>query len=343
MRNSEQKKPRLAYVGHIFHTKTKSTEFLKSSLREAFAVTEYAIDPWKGAKVIPVETLNQYEYVLFFQRISPIADVRKLTANVIYVEMYDSANRDYFYWKNLSFLKMKILAFSEKTAAQCRKFGIDCLQVKYFLNPEDYILPIPQSGRHLFFWNRGSIPWEVIKRVIDPNQIDSLLYLSTPDPGYGRETIEPEDVRKYKMEIVTREFTGSSHSDYIKLLSRANVFIAPRRKEGIGMSFLEAVAAGQCVIANNESTMNEYFADGKTGYLFDADNPKPLNISNSKVVAENSRRMGQNGFHAWLKDSEKIIPFLKSEFSSAQRGLLKREVFAALYDAKLILHRYKQK
>jgi glycosyltransferase involved in cell wall biosynthesis len=47
--------------------------------------------------------------------------------------------------------------------------------------------------------------------------------------------------------------------------------MAPRRYEGIGMAFLEAMAMEMCVVAENQSTANEYILSGKNVILYGGD------------------------------------------------------------------------
>jgi hypothetical protein len=61
---------------------------------------------------------------------------------------------------------------------------------------------------------------------------------------------------------------------YLRSLAGFNVYIAPRRHEGIGMAFLEAMAMGMCVVAENHPTANEYILSGKNGVLYGGDREK---------------------------------------------------------------------
>lgn len=330
----------MAYVDHTFHQQSKSTSFLREILAKNFEVTDFWIDPWGDARTVEIETLNSYEYVLFFQKISPLKDLWKLHAKIIWVQMYDSANFDYFYWKNLSFLPIKVLAFSGKIEAQCKKFGVETLRVQYYLEPEKYRGELP-AGRHLFFWYRGSLAWQTVRKILNPEEIDSLSYLSKPDPGYQKETVSPEDIKRYKMTIVESEFLPS-HDEYLRELSKVNIFIAPRLKEGIGLSFLEALAMGRCVIANDDATMNEYIRHGETGYLFNAENPKPLDLSNIKTVTDNAKRAAYLGYEQWTKSVPSIVEFLKSPSTALNGNPLKKSWFKYLYTTKLSLHPIKE-
>jgi glycosyltransferase involved in cell wall biosynthesis len=90
------------------------------------------------------------------------------------------------------------------------------------------------------------------------------------------------------------------------------IFIAPRDYEGIGLSFLEAMAMGKAVIAVDNPTMNEYIADGETGYLFDLNNIKEIDLSNLRTIQRNAHEYIQDGFFIWGKNKVKIIDFIKS-------------------------------
>ena len=47
---------------------------------------------------------------------------------------------------------------------------------------------------------------------------------------------------EYKIEIIKKSFLP--HSEYIKFVKDCDVFVAPRKQEGIGMGFLEAISMG---------------------------------------------------------------------------------------------------
>ena len=94
------------------------------------------------------------------------------------------------------------------------------------------------------------------------------------------------------------------------LIKFKGIYVAPREFEGIGMSFLEAMAMGKAVIAVNQPTMNEYIQDGITGYLFDLKNPKPINLSKITQIQKNAYKYMKKGYQNWLKNRYKIIEFI---------------------------------
>ena len=101
-----------------------------------------------------------------------------------------------------------------------------------------------------------------------------------------------------------------SKSDYEAALENALVFFAPRPVEGIGFSFLEAMARGCCVVASDSPTMNEYITHGETGLLYNPRAPIPLDLSNARAMGENARRHVKSGHLAWLSRREELLNFI---------------------------------
>ena len=60
--------------------------------------------------------------------------------------------------------------------------------------------------------------------------------------------------KKYLIEIIKKKFLRKN--EYYKLLKNTDIFISPRKQEGIGMSFVEAMSLGKYVIGFNDATMN---------------------------------------------------------------------------------------
>lgn len=319
-------KPTMAFIDHSFHKKTKSGDFMKELLSQYFEITHYWDESWNSGQRIDIEELNKYEYVFFQQIINPLNEIRQLHAKIIWAPMYDGTNFDYFYWKTLSFLPVKVLCFSEKIYSHCKKFGIDSIKLKYFLNPDEYkTYSIPKKGLIIFFWYRGGVTFDDIKKFIDQRQIDKLIYKSNPDPFYEKEVFTPNDIRDFKMEIIEDGY--SSKKEYLELLAQANVFIAPRKKEGIGLSFLEAIAMGQCVLGNDDATMNEYINHSDNGYLFNLKHPQIIDFSNIKEIINRSKETALRGYLDWENDKEKIIKFITSPLVASPLNKLFGSIF----------------
>jgi len=108
---------------------------------------------------------------------------------------------------------------------------------------------------------------------------------------------------------------------YLKDLVKHNVYVAPRRFEGIGMSFLEAMAMGMCVVAENQPTANEYIVSGQNGILFEAQNG--LLFPARKTALPKMIRMGKAArnsiasiYQEWninLKEVSKLVKGLQTK------------------------------
>lgn len=120
----------------------------------------------------------------------------------------------------------------------------------------------------------------VYKNGVD-TLIDSLGYLNQPvilqiiGDGPNRLTLELRS-KKFsdKAEII---FTGAVAPEEIpQYLARADIFVRPARSEGLGNSFLEAMAAGLPIIGTNVGGIPDFLKDGETGIFAKVDDPKDL-------------------------------------------------------------------
>ena len=73
------------------------------------------------------------------------------------------------------------------------------------------------------------------------------------------------------------------HSELPQVLSESDIFIRPSRSEGMGISFIEAMAAGVPVIATQEGGIADFLFDAKrnpdkpaTGWAVDKDSPEQI-------------------------------------------------------------------
>lgn len=75
----------------------------------------------------------------------------------------------------------------------------------------------------------------------------------------------------------TAHFIGERGNDELPdLLAAADAFIRPSRSEGLGISFIEALAAGLPAIGSNVGGIPDVIQDGRTGLLAEPENPEDL-------------------------------------------------------------------
>jgi len=297
-----------AFIDHSFHKKTLCTVFLKELLSKKYELTELWDESWKGGERVSVDYLNDNNFytLFFFQLLPPISYLKKLNCkNIVWFPMYDNEGiKDFTSYVPYLGLNMKIFSFSKKLYCNLKKASLDCYYYKYHLKPVVPISPCSESKR-VFFWMRTSdITWDIVKKLLGENYDGEIIIKATPDPDYKINIPSKEDIDQYNIQIVN---DWLSKKDYNRLLSSCNIFIAPRQAEGIGISFIEALSQGMCIIAPDNSTMNEYIVHERNGLLYDLKNPRELNLSNLAEMRENAIKTAEEDYELWGKTKDKIL------------------------------------
>jgi len=95
---------------------------------------------------------------------------------------------------------------------------------------------------------------------------------------------------------------GTRH-DIPSLLRQSNLFILPSRQEGFGLVVIEAMAARVLTISSNIDGPSELIEHGKTGFLFETENPEDLaqkivyvhkNMHNLTKIRQNASEFVKN-------------------------------------------------
>ena len=151
------------------------------------------------------------------------------------------------------------------------------------------------------------INFETIKKLFSQKKVKIHLHQAV-DPNQQFLKPDQEDIEKFQ---ITFSDWFDTREEMLELIREKAIYVAPREYEGIGMSFLEAMAMGKLVVANNQPTMNEYIENGKTGLLFDWQNPQPLDFSQREKIQKNAYEFMKKGREKWEKEKEKIVEFIK--------------------------------
>jgi len=268
---------RIAAIDHSFHKKTHSTEFIFDILAECGAVERFYCDRWQGGHGVDIEAIRRgrYDAIVFIQQMYRRRELRRLgnPRKLVLVPMYDGlADWTQKHWRR--YRPFQLISFSSTlhhiaTAAGCRS-----VYVRYF--PEVQA-PVQQTavrsrpGWTVFFWERQpAITWATVKKVLGDLPVARVWYKPCLDPGARASEITDEDRRRFNIEEVG---WLPSREEYLRFVAQSDIYVAPRRYEGIGMSFLEAMALGKVVVAPNHATMNEYVTHVRNGVLYDLDRP----------------------------------------------------------------------
>ncbi len=318
---------RIAYLDHSFHRTTRSTGFLPEILRRHGHVVDlFWDDAWQGGAPVAWAQVADHDVVVMFQSYCapPGRYFRAAHPNVVYIPMLDQfglwqgpIHHLSTFWE--PFQGSKVLNFSNALHCMTTAFGIASHFVRYYQPVPARPAP-PAAGLHGFFWLRRELelPWALVRRLIEGTRFDSFhLHLAT-DPGTPPATL-PTAAEMARHRITTSTWFENK-ADLTAVMERANVFFAPRLEEGIGQSFLEAMGRGQCVVAPNHGTMNEYILPGVNGLLYDIPRPAPLDFGNVAALGARARESAVAGRAFWEQAEAELVRFLLTPSEALYAG-----------------------
>ena len=308
---------RIAYVDHSYHRTTRSTNFLREMLRRhGHEVEDFWDDAWKGGQPARWSEVQGHDAVIMFQSycLPDRGAYRQVHPNVTYIPMLDQFgiwqgpmfNQEGFW---APFQGSKVLNFSSALHCLTTGFGIASHWARYYQPAEPESAPLA-PGLRGFFWLRrqDQINWALISQLLQDATFDHFHLHLAQDPG----SPEPQlpNARDMARHSITTSTWFEDRSELTALLDKANVYFAPRMEEGIGQSFLEAMARGKCVVAANQGTMNEYILHGVNGLLYDPRAPRPLDFSNVAAMGAQARASVLAGHAQWVAAEDGIVDFI---------------------------------
>ena len=302
--NKNSKK--IIYIGHSYHNKTKSTEFLINYLKQSYDVKVISDESWLGKSAPDLSFIDEsYLGVIFFQLLPPKEILSNIkNDNITYFPMYDQTGRCGFeYWNE--YRNLKIINFSKTLHEKLFNWGFESMYVQYFPELKKFI---PGNKDEAFFWQRlTAVNINSIAKLFGKKDLKLHIHKAIdPDQQFIAPSVEVE-----KRLHITYSDWFETREEMLDLIKQKGIYVAPREYEGIGLSFLEAMAMGKAVIAVNNPTMNEYITHGKNGYLFDLKNPKEIDLSNIEQVQKNTYEFMKKGYEEWEKNKHRIIDFIK--------------------------------
>ena len=136
-------------------------------------------------------------------------------------------------------------------------------------------------------------------RLVLKNAVDVVLRaMSLLGPSYkflslgdGADLEKLNDLSKslgIENRVIFNKFV--SHSELPAYLQASDIFVRPSRSEGLGNSFLEAMAAGIPVVATQVGGIPDFLTDGETGLFCEVDNPNNLAQKIEKLAKDRESR-----------------------------------------------------
>lgn len=314
---------KVAYIGPSYHSKTKSTEFLINYLKEFYEVDVFAEDISENDFDYSLID-EKYNAVIFFQVLPTPKKLRQIqNKNIIFFPMYDGS----FGWKCqkwFPYKNIKIVNFSRTLHEKLKKWGFNSSFVQFFIEPKEFL---PGKSDEVFFWNRvETINFNSVKKILDSSDVKIHIHTAI-DPNHKFIKPSEEDIEKFSM---TFSDWFETREEMQNLIKERGIYIAPRPYEGIGMSFLEAMAMGKVVIANDQPTMNEYITNGVNGFLCDFTEPEPITLENIELIQKNVYEYMKAGYQKWTKDKYHIIERVAEENHKITIGNLVKMLYSII-------------
>lgn len=280
---------RVLFIDYEAHKASGSSAFFVELLRRRFDVDQVFVRSKHSPEMPERGHVAGYDCVVCWQ-VMP-SNMRALSYGkpLVYVPMYDGETGNVAKWMRNRLQGVRAISFCKAESALLKKAGIGPLDVKYYPPVGERV-----SGdlRKVFFWERGGIKADEVRRMFPV------------ESGF---------------EVVVRSGTikegDEARRSYLTAMSECGVFVAPRRLEGIGLGFLEAMAMGKCVIANDAPTMSEYISNGKNGVLANVDDVKDggLGLCPNDVasIQEEAYKSCIDGRCGWVAvDEPAILDFI---------------------------------
>ena len=311
------------FIGHSYHKKTQSTQWFIELLKKHSTVLDLLWDDrWAGGAPVSIDNAlgGNYDHIFVFHvELIAFELARKAPERLLFVPMYDST----WEWPDSKWQALegsRIVNFSWEQHTRARRLGLRSLHAQYFPNPDQFTPVKDFSDLRGFFWfRRKELSWDIIKRLGAGSHWARFFFHNAPDlvPGESAgpysDVIPLEDLSEFNVAI-SQWVQDRSHIE--EIMRKANVFFASRWREGIGMSFLEAMARGQCIVAPNFPTHSEYLTHNVSGLLYDVNLPETLDLSRAATLGAAARRLIKRGYRRWAIDLENRLPeFLFKERS----------------------------
>jgi Glycosyl transferase family 2/Glycosyl transferases group 1 len=302
---------KILFIGHSYHELTKSSEFFIDYLKAFGEVSTEHDESWKLKETADSRLMIQsFDIVVVWQLPGVITDLADSGhTNLVYVPMYDAVHKiGGLFWKRLR--KVKIICFSPTLRATCLTYGLHSYFIQYY--PEtSKAADIGYATNRLFFWQRRPFPnWQTLTSILPVSQFEKIHHHIAIDPGISN---SPESaITPTPSEIQQKNFSQSiwfeKKADLIATLNKFNLFFLPREREGIGFSFLDAMANGMVPIGFNFPTYSEYVIDGINGFIVDKN--QRMDLPQLASIASNMRHYLQKGRINYQRSLEGLESFL---------------------------------
>jgi len=271
---------KILFVDHVCHQKTKSADFFVEILRRQHEVREHYYSRFYHCE-IATELIDWADLVVFWEFLPYRFSLGIPGKRCVFVPMYDNEWGSKWLWHRLAKAGMGVISFCRAVSRHACSCGVEnLLEVQFAFDPSQFenMRGNPQVA---MFWDRGVIDPDKVRSMFAPGALDRLAVYD---------------------KFVARD-------EYLEMIRDVGVYVAPRYSEGIGMSFLEPLAMGKCVIAHDAPTMNEYIRDGENGILTDMHCPRLISADELRRIHAKCASKARELYVRWQADQDRILEF----------------------------------
>jgi len=311
---------KIAFVGHSYHFATRSNSYLLDLLRELGEVEIFPDTSWQDDRLpdwLPLFSPAEYDCLVVYQSLFLFHQLAEPHPNVLFVPMYDGMVHDgVFHWHE-RYGEAKTLCLSLALYREVRRRTEHAFYAQYYPQPPDEEPEPNRDPLDAFFWYRAPpITHSLVADLTRGTTLGRLTLHDAPDPNARHPTRRGRLPRAREIHE-SRWFADCG--DYLDLLARHSLFFASRLREGIGLSFLEAMGRGLCVVAPATPAHDEYISDGTNGLLYRPDAPEPLDLDSTARLGARARASAIDGWQRWLRGRQRLLDFIAAPTASIGR------------------------
>ena len=288
----------------------------------------------KDTELLINKLCYQFDLLIFWQVIPPASILLKVPhKRIVLIPMYDACcTMTYFQW--YAYRHCHFINFSHKLHTILCNMRMHSLYVRYVPHITTMESEKKDEGLTAFVWRRTpALNMKGLLEALKNIGVRTIVFHDSQD------NISPEIPFRDMIEGLNIEYTNgwfNTHDEYLKSVIACDIYVAPRLYEGIGMSFLEAMGLGLCVLAPNQATMNEYIIDGYNGVLF----KNFKSIKKKRFEIDKIKIQSRISFQKYLAEWEDTIPTIYTFLVSIEeeyQGHCKKPYFFILEDIKMFL------